>query len=362
MFHRSRRQGFTLIELLVVIAIIAILIALLVPAVQKVREAAARIQCTNNLKQIGLAAHGYHDATKKFPAGSDTSCYGPLVYMLPYMEQKALADGAALPTDAAGNPTYTRYYSARNSQGILNRPPSTGSTNVPRPPDRYGLEGEVPILMCPSSASRDGVTAILMTAPQGDSQAPATSPVNDRTGYMNNWGQGPGFLFSSNPGSVVLGRSHYMAMGGYPYFDAGDGIPGHFKGIFRFLTRTKMTDITDGTSNTIMFGEYSSAALPPGSLGAPLDGPISGCWATSMMYTYWAPDISGGSPGIVMSDTGTPSPYWYRFGSKHTGVFMCGFGDGTVRPLQNGINYTLWVVLGGMQDGQVPSGTAGLDY
>src|SRR5262245_25418777 len=85
--YRKRGQGaFTLIELLVVIAIIAILIALLVPAVQKVREAAARTQCLNNLKQICLASHSYQDVNNKLPPGQDARGTGALAYMMPYME------------------------------------------------------------------------------------------------------------------------------------------------------------------------------------------------------------------------------------------------------------------------------------
>src|SRR5438093_1845627 len=94
MTGRSSRGGFTLIELLVVIAIIAILLALLVPAVQKVREAAARVQCQNNLKQIGVACQAYHDSRKCFPPGylataaypDTTPGWGWAAFILPYIE------------------------------------------------------------------------------------------------------------------------------------------------------------------------------------------------------------------------------------------------------------------------------------
>src|SRR5262245_35096511 len=116
----GHRSGFTLIELLVVIAIIAILIGLLLPAIQKVREAANRTTCENNLKQLGIAAHNYQSAQNRLPPGMDTQHVGCVVYLLPYMEQD---NQFALFSFA---PSYTFYY-----QNPLNRPPSTSTDVIP---------------------------------------------------------------------------------------------------------------------------------------------------------------------------------------------------------------------------------------
>ena len=138
--HSKKRSGFTLIELLVVIAIIAILIALLVPAVQTVRESAARTQCTNNLKQLGLAIHSYHDARKKLPpiysprgvAGTASAPRGTLhFFILPYLDQ---------------NNIYTGTFDTVNNAVVSPTPPA--------------LPPILPVFICPSDGSDRGNIAV----------------------------------------------------------------------------------------------------------------------------------------------------------------------------------------------------------
>jgi prepilin-type N-terminal cleavage/methylation domain-containing protein len=344
---RSRR-GFTLIELLVVIAIIAILIGLLVPAVQKVREAAARIQCSNNLHQLAIAGHNFHDQNQHFPMGMDRANGGPIAYLLPYMEQDNMFKNFAI------QPPGTETVNWWAVPG--NRPGSNGSNPpvVPPPPaprTLWGSQGNVKSLTCPSSPLPDfpSTSTVLLTSAQGNGWPGwSTGNIGAPVYGYSNFGVALGFTFSGSPGCAVVGRSHYLAMAGYPYFDAGDGFPDRYAGMFKYGVFTRMTDVKDGTSNTIMFGEYGSAVLPQGSLGAPLDGYVAGAWGCGHIYSYWAPDSGqDAKPGV-----------WYRFGSKHTAIFNCAFGDGSVKGVKSNIDFTTWVYICGSQDGQVPNSNA----
>jgi prepilin-type N-terminal cleavage/methylation domain-containing protein/prepilin-type processing-associated H-X9-DG protein len=346
------RQGFTLIELLVVIAIIAILIGLLVPAVQKVREAAARIQCSNNLHQIAIAAHDYHTAFNVLPMGMDRADGGPIAYLLPYLEGDNIFKNFTI--QPPGTETVSWWNVA-----LGNRPASTGANPpvVPPPPagkPAWGAQPTMKSLICPSMAGPDfpGISTVLLCSPQFFGWSPANgynvaAPIYGYSAF----GVGPGFVFSASPGCAALGRCSYLACAGYPYFSANCGCyPGpdndRYKGVFQYGVPTRMNDIKDGTSSTLFFGEYSSAVLPPGSLGAPLDGHVTGSWSTGHIYTYWPIDTTAGNG---------PNAVWYEFGSRHTNQCLFAFADGSVKGLNNSIDYTTYVQIGGMQDGTVPN-------
>jgi prepilin-type N-terminal cleavage/methylation domain-containing protein/prepilin-type processing-associated H-X9-DG protein len=198
----SLRLGFTLIELLVVIAIIAGLIALLVPAVQKVRAAAARTQCLNNLKQIGLALHGYHDAKKVFPPGYQAT--GPFV------------DGA---TDTAPGWGWGGFILPYLEQGPLH-----GQLNFSQPVQKSpAIQTMLAVYLCPS-----------------DVAPPSAFFVPDGFG---------------NPMCLAAPSSYAGCVGG----DESDTFGPSGLGILYRNSRTRMTDITDGTSNTILIGERAWA-------------------------------------------------------------------------------------------------------
>jgi len=200
MVRSLRRLGFTLIELLVVIAIIAVLVGLLLPAVQKVREAANRMSCSNNIKQFALACHNYHDVGQILPPGWDPYQIGCIAYLLPYMEQNAQFNNivfenqetSILDVTNGNTPLYGPYpgghqwWWASNScdrgRGTVGQ--TTFTPNPCNGTSTFGASGTWKSFQCPSAPARDTVTAPLYTlfgsgeGLQFRGSPPGTAPTN----------------------------------------------------------------------------------------------------------------------------------------------------------------------------------------
>jgi len=301
----ASRRGFTLIELLVVIAIIAILIGLLLPAVQKVREAAARMSCTNNLKQWGLAMHNYHDAYNKLPYTAKTSprqTFVPLV--LPYIEQGNLV---AAFSGATSNFYVTPFIVQNTTTGTFATPVKT--------------------FYCPS----DRVGGIW----KDDSYWRA------RGNYVVNWG------------NVTVGGTQPVNMMGV--FGVAGPSP----------RQMSLVEITDGTSNTLLMSERIIAKLDsngafdgrgdiynddmgnPGSQFMTINPPNS-----SVPDAVWC--VNTGDPLMpCVAASGTNGQGAAR--SRHTGGVNAVLCDGSVRFFSNSTNATIWQYYGSPTDGQVIS-------
>jgi len=332
----KRNTGFTLVELLVVIAIIGILVALLMPAIQMAREAARRTECSNNLKQIGVAMHNFHSTYKELPVGSPSkSClgytqipgwqyrWGPLAMLSPYMEQYNAYDALNLEMPLYG---HTGVY----------RGPGYGV----HPDNQEPVRVIIPFMLCPSDT--------------GQRVHAEFGPTN----YLACWGRGQ----PTQTGTAV--------------FDTD--------GIFRSTDPIRFADIIDGTSNTAAFSESLLASSDSGSFTLTQENRglvtvgfrngtlseqrcspfgsqasparhgarwVDGFVLYSAYYHWW-------TPNSAMPDCAVWAPLrslWIAARSRHPGgvnVLLC---DGSVRFVSDSIDLQTWRALGSRNGGEAPA-------
>ncbi len=308
------RDGFTLIELLVVIAIIAILIGLLLPAVQKVRAAAARMSCSNNLKQLGLASHNYHSTNGYMPPGMigsslprnlnpGSACLsnpwvGTLAFLLPYVEQ----DNVYRQLQVNWNVDGPKDDPAANPAGSPGAAWWLNSTN------RALANTKIKTFLCPADSMGDVTPTYNVYYAFGSVNYNFYGVRDSSEGGA----QGP---------SITLGRTNYLSVQGCiggPDAAPGDQFYGQYKGMFYNRSKVKLEQIQDGTSNTIAFGEGL------GQLGSGGSRDRLWSWMGCAMVGYW---------GVVAPDN-VGNPGWFQFSSQHTGGALFVWGDGSVRMIR----------------------------
>lgn len=329
---RNHAQGFTLVELLVVIAIIGILVALLLPAVQAAREAARRTQCTNNLKQIGLAAQNFHDTFKTLPPGGLVGTtptgllpggkpppyqqsVGSLAYILPFLELSTVSNRIVINTRVED---------------------SVGAPGVPANTIPYWSDGttwsvaqsSLPVFQCPTAtpdANKTGTLALIY----------CYGAAYDGLGTVG------AEYFAMGGGGDTLGRTNYIGVaGGMGSIPTNAWEP--YKGAFWNRSKTNLAHVKDGTSNTLLFGEwaggydsqgvlqYSASWIGAGFLPAP--------WGLAPMYNQF--------------------PEWVQFSSMHSGTVQFAVADGSVRGLSRTVDSNTYIFQSGMSEG-VPTAAIG---
>ncbi len=344
--HGSRsRGGFTLIELLVVIAIIATLMALLLPAIQKVREAANRMVCSNNLKQFGIALHNCHESEGTFPATSGfTRGWGLLPVLLPYMEQENLFRTI----------DFSQPINCRSNDAILQA--KLKYFHCPSDPFPTQLPGRGLPAACPAG-NRATVSTITVTHYVGSFGDGCI--VGENLGFTN---AGNASFTNHGCGGCSSGRCRPTAttsLCAQPSSGFGGGR--HHRGMFNYLSSAagpdgiggvRIVDVRDGTSNTIMFGHTSGIAMGNDNVWCASTGSVNG---TSLPINF---NIRASLEQGSFFCPGCPNGQPWRgrgFQSHHTGGSVFTMGDGSVHFIAEGISMRAYNALGSRAGGDVAS-------
>ena len=334
-----KRRAFTLIELLVVIAIIAILIALLLPAVQQAREAARRTQCKNNMKQLALAMHGYHESFDCLPMSihcADGRCSAPcqtwgnssrgsyIVQMLPFLDQTAMYKAL----DFSQCNGTLRFENQRDATG------------------KHYKAYVIPGLICPSSTGRSHMSGNSTTG-RAKSNYAGNMGSQRATGGCN------GFFAKADGGS---GEGNYWGDSGR-HNHGNSTVRNDLSGMFsrRYCT-VRLDHATDGTSNTILAGE-----IRPGCSNHHRNGwfhfnSLHARTSPPPNFTNRCnldPDPVGSYPASGCGSNWGHHTVTWGFKSRHIGGVHVALADGSTRFIADVIDYRTWQALGDRQDGEV---------